>query len=140
MSEIELHGSPAFLYLIHDIDELKRTENAVKEANEQLNLLNSITRHDIKNKVMVISGYSEVLRKTTTDPSALDKVAKILKAGKEIQHLIEFTKEYQDLGAGQPVWLSLDEIIEEINTDDLLSGISLSLSKENILIRADPIV
>ena len=61
-------GKPVFQLVTCDISGRKRTEEALRSANRQLNLLNSITRHDILNKVMVISGYLELLREEPFDP------------------------------------------------------------------------
>ena len=40
-----------------DINERRKAERALQQANEKLNLMNSITRHDILNKLTVVRGY-----------------------------------------------------------------------------------
>ena len=51
---IKTHGAN------QDITERKRTEDALRSANRQLNLLTGVTRHDIINKITVILGYLEI--------------------------------------------------------------------------------
>ncbi len=57
---IEFDGRPAVISIVRDLSEQKRAEQVLMAANRKLNLLNSITRHDIRNKVSAISGYLEL--------------------------------------------------------------------------------
>jgi PAS domain S-box-containing protein len=50
---LELHGKKAALSIARDITDRKRTEDALALASKKLNLLYSITRHDINNQLMV---------------------------------------------------------------------------------------
>ena len=43
--------------ILQDITGRKQAEAALRQANRQLNMLNSITRHDILNKVTSILAY-----------------------------------------------------------------------------------
>ena len=43
--------------VVRDISETKRNMNALRTANEKLNLLSGITRHDINNQLMALKGY-----------------------------------------------------------------------------------
>ena len=46
-----------------DISERKHVEEALMAANEKLNLLSSITRHDINNQIMGLRAYLELSKK-----------------------------------------------------------------------------
>ena len=48
---------------VHDITDHKRAEDAIRQANRQPNLMTSITRHDINNKISVITGYLAIAKK-----------------------------------------------------------------------------
>lgn len=138
--KIMISGSPAILILINDVDEIKRAYQALTIANNQLNLLNSITRHDILNKVMVITGYSEILREDSTDESTITILSNISQSGNDIKNLIEFTKEYQDLGVTQPKWQSIHQIVNKSVIKSVLSGVTLSMPDKKIEIFADPML
>ncbi|HWQ66814.1 MAG TPA: PAS domain-containing sensor histidine kinase, partial [Methanospirillum sp.] len=138
--KITIGGSPAVLLLINDIDEMQRAYKALTLANNQLNLLNSITRHDILNKVMIISGFSEILLEEHTDESTVRSLGNIIQAGNDIKNLIEFTKEYQDLGVAQPKWHSIYEIMNKPILKSISSGIALSMPDVRVEIFADPML
>ena len=46
-----------------DLTQRKRAEAALTLSNRKLNLLSSITRHDINNQILALNGFLELLRK-----------------------------------------------------------------------------
>ena len=48
---IQFQNFPAILVSMRDISSRKRMEEAILRANKKLNLLSSITRHDINNQL-----------------------------------------------------------------------------------------
>ena len=139
-SQITLRRSPAILLMIHDIDEIKRAQNALSQANNQINLLNSITRHDILNRVMVVMSYSELLLEDISDPSLSTSLSRIHESGQDIRHLIDFTREYQDLGMQKPVWQEFGRLFQRNEVQNHLSGIILTLPEKQVEIYADPML
>jgi signal transduction histidine kinase len=81
-------------------------------ANHKLNLLSSITRHDINNKLTVIKSYLALLKKDHADPATADKYGKITTAAQQISAMIWFTKEYENIGVNAPVWQDCRQLIE----------------------------
>ena len=69
--------------------------------------MNSITRHDILNKVTILLGALEIAEMECNDPAILYYFNVLNEATKAIQKQIEFTRLYQDLGIQEPAWLSL---------------------------------
>jgi PAS domain S-box-containing protein len=94
-----------------DITDRKKTEDAIRLANHQINLITSITRHDIKNKIAVILGYLGIAKEASTDPTHGDYIAKIESATLAIQSLIEEAKVYQELGSQEPRWQDLESTL-----------------------------
>lgn len=135
-----ISNSNAILIHINDIDEIKRAYHTLTLTNNKINLLNSITRHDILNKVMVITGYSEILQKEIEDSDSLNIISAISDSGNDISHLINFTKEYQDLGLVKPKWHSIHNIVNKPVMLSLLSGIILTKPDKDIEIYADPML
>jgi PAS domain S-box-containing protein len=77
----------------------------LREANKKLNVLSSLTRHDILNQVQVLLSYSELLEdQTPADAPGHEYIDKIFEATKRIFRQISFTQDYQDLGVEAPRW------------------------------------
>ena len=119
----------------------KQTEEALtgseyrfREANNKLNMLSSITRHDILNMIMVIRGYLELSEDLEKDPVLQGYIEKEKDAVDVIQHQIEFTRYYQDIGLKEPMWNNAGKLAdtaakilnpEEIKFENLLNGIEI---------------
>jgi PAS domain S-box-containing protein len=131
-----LGGRDVLVESFVDISDQKRSETAIREANRKLNLLNSITRHDIRNQLMVAHGYTQLAALNKPDPVVADFLAKISTSVQIIQHQIEFTKEYQELGVHAPAWFSLAEVILSVRPEK----IALHNSCGAVEIFADPMI
>jgi signal transduction histidine kinase len=89
---------------IRDITKRKRAETALALASRKLNLLSSLTRHDINNQIIVLTGYLTLLEKNQPDPSLNDYVRKASDAAQRICSIVRFTKDYELIGVKASVW------------------------------------
>ncbi|UUX92870.1 PAS domain-containing protein [Methanoplanus endosymbiosus] len=105
-----------------NITSRKISEKSLIESNKKLNLLNSITRHDILNNLTALQGYLEILIEDAPDEKNLKYFRIMKKASDSIQDQISFSKDYQDIGVEKPVWQDADELIRK-------SSLSLSMGK-----------
>jgi len=119
-----------------DITNRKKEERALQTANKKLQILSSVTRHDILNKIMVIDGYIWLKREKEEDQQDAF-LEDIEKAVKSIERQIEFTRQYENLGVQAPVWLSIATLIEAIDDGRLLIIRHLS---DEIAVFADPMI
>jgi PAS domain S-box-containing protein len=130
-------GKPAVQVVGRDISGRKRNEEALRAANRQLTLLNSITRHDNLNKVMIISGYLDLVKQEQLDPKIMDMM-KILESNtRSIGEHIEFTRIYQDLGSTEPRWQDLSGVLPRSR---IPREISLQADVGDLQVYADPIL
>jgi signal transduction histidine kinase len=91
--------------MVHDTTERKLAEKAVRQVNKKLNLLSSITRHDIKNQLLVLTSYLDLSKDYFGDASKMSEfICKEEQVAKIIERQIVFTKEYESLGVDAPVW------------------------------------
>jgi PAS domain S-box-containing protein len=102
--------------ILRDITGRKRAESAVLEANRKLNILSSITRHDINNQLAVFNGYLTLLESGTPAMTSADIIRILQSATSKIQRILKFTKEYQDVGVKFPAWQDLRETILSAQT------------------------
>jgi PAS domain S-box-containing protein len=139
---------------IRDITERKITEMALEnysqeltshaetlqKTNDKLNLMNSITRHDILNQLTLILGYLELMKEQYLDPHLQKYIGAELRAAQTIQKQIMFTKEYQDIGSQSPKWFNLNSVILSAAAGLSLAPIQLSVTCDQFEIYADPLL
>jgi signal transduction histidine kinase len=114
-------------------------EEALALACQKMNLLSSITRHDILNQLTVLSGYLSLSEEYTSDEKLLDFIKKETTAAERINQQIAFTKEYQDIGVHAPQWQNLHDMIVTAANHIDLSLISLQVNFSDIEIYSDPL-
>ena len=125
---------------IQDISETKQQESVLKLTVKKLNLLSSISRHDILNKISVLSGYLYLTQELVTDPDGLEYLAEAKKTMEIIQRQIEFTREYQELGIKNPVWQKISEIARSAFQEIESGAIQFEISDNQVEIFADPLL
>ena len=92
--------------------ELMRFSTALTTANRKLNLLSSITRHDINNQLTVQMGYLEILEDMPPGPSRDEYFQKVLTAAERISAMIRFTREYEQIGVSTPAWQDCRSLVD----------------------------
>jgi len=97
-------GTPTVRVAISDITDIRQAEDALLLSNKKLNLLSSITRHDINNQLMALQSYLTLLEKKHPDPSHTEYFRKAAVAGQRISAMIQFSKEYEQIGVKAPAW------------------------------------
>nr|WP_321497171.1 PAS domain S-box protein [uncultured Methanolobus sp.] len=96
-----------------DITEKEKKSEALRQANNKLNLLSSITRHDIVNQVMVLEGYLLLLAEKVTDPEQIELIRRMKDNIRSIERHIMFTKDYQEIGIHAPEWVGLQQVLKD---------------------------
>ena len=135
-------GTPyGMVYVGRDITQRKKTEEALREANKKLNLLSSITRHDILNQLMVIQGYIALLGEGQLDPAIAEKYRKVTTAVERVSAMIRFTNEYENIGVNAPVWQDFRALVEKAVKEAQLGLVQVrnDLPAGNIVF-ADPLI
>lgn len=122
---------------IRNVTERKRAEDALALASRKLKLLSSITRHDIRNQLMALSGSLELARKTVKDPEGVTHINRAYKAADTILRQIEFTKEYEDLGVRSPTWQRVSDITRSASLQLAADNISFDIPDDLLEIYAD---
>jgi PAS domain S-box-containing protein len=126
--------------IIRDITGRKKMEDALKTALTKLNMLSSITRHDILNQIMGLRTFLELSREDLKGTRFEDYLEKGDEAAGAIQRQIEFTKFYQDIGVNAPKWQNANEVIGEAAGQLGFSGIGLEIAVGDTEIFADPLI
>jgi PAS domain S-box-containing protein len=108
-----------------DITDRVRAEVSLQRVNKKLNLLTSVTRHDILNHLIVLNGFLDLLHRDVPDPGLQDYFTRIMKASNRIESLIRFTREYEKIGAQAAVWNDVYTLVEMTTQQSAYAQISL---------------
>ena len=121
-------------------ERLAASEDAFGIANKKLNLLSSITRHDIRNQLMALIAFLELTRMKVTDPEVIGYVEKEQAAAEAIGHQIEFTRNYEEIGVGAPQWQDVTQLAEQLQSLLPPGEITLTLALHGLEVYADPLL
>jgi PAS domain S-box-containing protein len=130
-SLITLDGRQMVLAMIRDMQVQKRNEQVLRETNRKLALLSSITRHDLRNKVTLLSGYLALAKEKSADPAMTASLEKLESITASVREHIEFTKIYEDLGSVEPRWQEVraampgGQVPKEVRFEDGLPAVAV---------------
>ncbi|MGA2104271.1 PAS domain S-box protein [Methanoregula sp.] len=126
-----------FVTVFYDITERKLAEDAVRQANIQLNLMTSITRHDILNKVSALVGYYGIIRLKFPNPALTYYISKLEDTTSAIQSLMMDTQTYQNIGIREPQWQDLEKVAKRLQIPET---IKFSIDLQGAQVYADPML
>jgi len=131
----------AVLGISRDITEQKALHDTVQLANRKLNLLSSITRHDIINQLMALKSYLYLSRDILHDPVKIEEfITKEQNVARTIEAQIRFTKDYQDMGIKAPEWQNVHERVIVAKESLSLRGIVVRMDSPLLEVNADPLL
>ncbi|HVN73089.1 MAG TPA: PAS domain S-box protein [Methanoregula sp.] len=99
-----LNGREVIVSSARDISSRKATEETLRMANKKLSLLSGITRHDIGNQITVLQGYLTLLENEEPCAARAEYLREAATAARRISAMIQFTREYEAIGASAPAW------------------------------------
>jgi PAS domain S-box-containing protein len=120
--------------------ELVRFNEALAQANKKLNILSSVTRHDILNKITALLAYLELSQELTKDPTLLEYIHKEIDTIQSIERQIDFTRYYQDIGVRSPEWQDVPSIIRSVAVQLPLEAVSFQVHLDGISVFSDPLI
>jgi PAS domain S-box-containing protein len=132
-----------------DITRLKNAEehlgelNKMLEAtNEKLHVVGGLTRHDVRNKLSAVTGNAYLLkRKLVEDPEALEQLADMENAVRNVETIFEFARKYEQLGVEQLVNLSVGKAVDEAaSLFPCLKGIRIVNECHGLTVLADSLL
>jgi len=124
--------------LVKEIDERRKVENAIHQINAKLNLVSSIARHDILNRLTVIYGIISLLQEGTSDPTVSDYLKKAEESAIAIRCQIEFTGDYKNMGLEKADWQNVKDSLRQSCENVDLKGVTMDVFTKNLEIFADP--
>ena len=127
--------------VMYDVSGIRRAESALRTAIMKLNLLSSITRHDIQNQLTALTGWLDLAQEQAMDhPEFIDTVVQERRVVERIARQIAFTREYEDLGVHSPCWQNLGQVVVQAIRDAPVIGVDVLPGLERIEVWADPML
>ncbi|MCJ7763051.1 PAS domain-containing sensor histidine kinase, partial [Candidatus Bathyarchaeota archaeon] len=122
-----------FIAFAQDITERKEAEekldklmNELVMVNEKLNVVGSLTRHDVRNKLCAVTGNAFLLKKKHADQTdILEGLGKMEQACQEIGQIFDFARMYEQLGVEELFYVDVERTVNEAVA--LFSGLNLKL-------------
>jgi PAS domain S-box-containing protein len=132
-------GNPEeFLVVGMDITQRRQGENALCQVNTKLNLMSSIARHDIRNRLTVIYGVISLLQERISDPTFSEYLKKADRAAVAIKQQIEFTADYKNMGLEKADWQPVIDTLRQSLENVDLKDVKLDIFTRDLEIFADP--
>jgi len=130
-----------FIAIGKDVTEQKTLSDALRQANKQLNLISSITRHDILNQLIALKGYLDLSRDILSDPVNLENyIIKEQDIANTIEEQIQFMKDYEDMGIKAPEWQNVYKSVEKARQSLPRREIAVETDSPTLEVYADPLL
>lgn len=123
-----------------DIAKRKKVEAALATANQRLNLLSQITRHDISNRVFTLLKDIDHAKEYAEDVGLKDALEKLELTSISIHNQITFTKDYQEIGTQAPSWHAVAPMVKQAAEQLDLRGVEIDVFLGNTEIFADSMI
>jgi len=134
-------GDIAFaLHAIELEKEKSRTSVELGLANRKLNLLTGIVRHEMHNQLTIVKGYQDLAEELSKNEKQERYISGMRIATENIERLLHFSKDYQDLGMVEAGWMDAQEILRDSITSLNTNGLVLDSNIEGLEVFADPLV
>ena len=111
-------GEDAVLGYARDVTDLKEYEQTLEEQRDNLTLLNQVVRHDIRNQLMVVESYTELLEESLTDDQSRTYARTVIEAARQATDITKTAKDVTEVllqvGADRSLMSLRDELSEQI--------------------------
>jgi PAS domain S-box-containing protein len=125
--------------ILVNISEQKNAENAMQQAIRKLGILNSITRHDILNKLSVLESFLSLLGEEVTNEKTRHYLKACTEATLTIDRHIQFMRDYQEIGIQAPIWQDLAITIRQVAETNYCPDIAIRVPDPGWEIFTDPL-
>lgn len=141
LSNLSSRGQAELARYRDHLEELVKDRTAdLSLANEKLELMGKITRHDTINSLSVLSGWLELARDSEDVTTCKSSLEKARDAEGAMRRSLEFAGDYERVGARSPQWLFLRKSFSSGLEGMALEGISVSNGLPEIEVHADPML
>jgi PAS domain S-box-containing protein len=128
------------LVILHNIHVRHRAQTALLLANQKLNLLNDVTRHDMLNTLTALLINLEYARTLSEDKKISGILSEAENAARILQEQVEFTRDYQDMGIKEPAWQDLGDTLRRAMNGISPGKVRIESGVNGVTVYADPLL
>ncbi len=100
--------------LTFSLESLSYSLAKIQELNEKLRVVGGLTRHDVRNKLSAVTGYSYLLKKKHADEAdVVEGLVKMEQAVKDSMKIFDFAKMYEQIGSEELTYVNVEEKLKE---------------------------
>jgi signal transduction histidine kinase len=114
-------------------------KQALELAEKKLQIVGTVTRHDVLNQLTALVGYNELLGMMVEDPKQRSYLEKEKQAIDKIRRQFRFAKDYQMIGVDPSRWQLLKNVIHRAAEEVDLKGIRIVDQTGGASVHADPL-
>ena len=112
-----------------------------KETEQKLQVVGSLTRHDVRNKLMVVNNNAYLLKKMLANqPELLKYVENIEKAIKQSDELFEFSRFYEQIGINKQTDVNVSDCFDRAAKLIVKSDLKVVNSCRGLIVEADSLL
>ncbi|HPJ30027.1 MAG TPA: PAS domain S-box protein [Methanothrix sp.] len=140
VTERDDKGRPLrMLGITQDVTRFWQSQLALQEANKKLNLLSSVTRHDILNQISILSGYATLLTEIHAEDDYSESTNQVLEQINKIEKKLVFTRDYQNMGVKAPEWYSVGDLLRRAadSAPSMIGDVELDISTGGLEVFSD---
>ncbi len=125
-------------------EDCQKTIAALREKiaflEKKLQLVGSVTRHDVLNQMTAVVGYNELLGMVVEDPKQKEFLEKEKNALAKMRRQFQFAKEYQNIAVEPPVWQNIRNAVSRAAEDFDIKKIRIVADTGTVSILADQLL
>ena len=126
--------------IARDVTEMIRNVEQLRLAQHKLQLLGSLTNHDLRNHITTAAGYLELAMRGWDE----DKRAGFLNKGRnsliDMNNLLDSTRKYYELGQVPPTWMDLRGVVRWALSSPDLSHLNVRLEIPELEVYSDELL
>jgi len=95
-------------------EELSQALHKAQLLNEKLQVVGSLTRHDVRNKLSTVTGYAYLLKKRYFDKAdVIECLSKMEQSVKDSMKIFDFAKTYEQIGVEELDDMDVEQTVNE---------------------------
>ena len=131
-----------YIGVYKDISRQKNAEQKLAVMNEKLRVIGGLTRHDVQNKLSIITGNTYLDKKKLMDhPEILESFKDIESACNLIVRIFDFARDYEMLGVEELTYVDVEDSVQKaVSLFSSLNGTKVTNECHGLTVLADSLL